>query len=316
MHRAPGIVLDCFIMSKTIGVFFDDRNFDEYPFDVAEYRTFYHDLAKSIHGRGGRLFIVRDASTYEGDNVFRGGWEFDGEEFIRSEKELRFELLYNKGHVRPERGDHVINRFDFDDLCTDKWRTYEFFSDLHPKSVHVGSADDVADALNELSTDMIVAKPVAGERGRGVLVLPKAKLPGCITEYPSILQEFIDTSGGIPGLAPGSHDFRILSAAGDIIASYIRTPPEQSLIANVAQGGTEITVPIDAIPAGALEVFEIVDTRLEGFTERLYSLDLGLDTDGTWRIIELNAKPGPPSPAAGIHYGHFLTKLVDFLLST
>jgi glutathione synthase/RimK-type ligase-like ATP-grasp enzyme len=108
--------------------------------------------------------------------------------------------------------------------------------------------------------------------------------------------------------------FRIISLGGTIAACYVRTPPPGQYMANVAQGGQEITVPIENIPSEAKAIFIDVDARLGNFPKRAYSIDLGYGRDGRWRIIELNAKPGLPSPDAGPLYDFFLETMANLLM--
>lgn len=49
---------------------------------------------------------------------------------------------------------------------------------------------------------------------------------------------------------------------------------------------------LSEIPKPPVELFHAVDVNLKRFTNRIYSVDTGRGADGTWKIIELNSKPG------------------------
>jgi glutathione synthase/RimK-type ligase-like ATP-grasp enzyme len=107
-----------------------------------------------------------------------------------------------------------------------------------------------------------------------------------------IVQEFLDLSGGIPGIIQGPHDFRLIMVNGEVALCYVRTPPAGKLIANVAQGGIFKIIDPPFIPKEALEIALQLDRTLHEYEYRLYSIDMGRLRDGTWKIIELNTPPG------------------------
>ena len=111
-------------------------------------------------------------------------------------------------------------------------------------------------------------------------------------QFPYLVQELIDTENGITGLAEGRHDFRLVTVGGEIVAAFMRVPADGKYIANVAQGGDIHEIPLGQIPESAVDMFTEVDKEFARFPKRLYSLDLGLDRSGNWKIIELNAQPG------------------------
>lgn len=300
---------------SVIAVYFDAPEFGDYPFDDPSFRAAYEDIGRIIARRGATFCVVRAQRTYRGGRSFSGGWIHDGEGFVRKDEEISVDLLWNKEHFHGDPDLPVLNAPELEDICDDKSRTYGLFADHCPRTVHVRDRAELSAALGTLTGQKLVFKPLDGEGGKGVVIAPGAELLGMPLHFPGIAQEFIDTSGGIPGIVAGLHDLRVISVGGLIAASYVRTPPPGKLLANVAQGGAEITVPIDRIPEGALQVFRAVDGAFTRFPARAYSVDMGLDRSGRWMIIELNAKPGPPSPDAGPSYVFFLEMMADLLLS-
>jgi glutathione synthase/RimK-type ligase-like ATP-grasp enzyme len=300
---------------KTVIVFFDAPGFDDYPFMVEEYRTAYHEIGKRFADRSAAFWIVRSQDTYQGDNVFSGGWRFDGSAFIRVNTPVRADVIYDKGHFKADASARLLNSIELDEICTDKWKTYELFSEHCPKTFLVRSAGELENALAQIPSSLVVAKPQGGEEGKGVLIDTAENIRLDVRSFPYLIQEFMDTSGGIPGIVEGPHDFRIIVINGEIGVSYIRTPPPGELRANVAQGGKEISVPRNKIPPEAVEIVKAVDAKLARFKPRVYSADMGRMKDGAWKIIELNSKPATSCSRLCTDYPEYQSMLVDALLS-
>jgi RimK-like ATP-grasp domain len=301
---------------KRIAVYFDAPAYNDYPFNVPEYVEAYHEIARKVTAKGAQFFIVRQQATYAGGSSFSKGWLFTGEMFVPHESPVECDLIYDKGHFEGDPNAKLLNDVALDEICTDKWKSYQLFQDKCPKTFLVHSPEELDAALSALSGDKIVAKPQGGAEGKGVLIDAPEKIREGITSYPYLLQEFLDTSGGIPGIVDGLHDFRLILINGEVAISYVRTPPPGQLRANVAQGGKEISVPRSAIPPETLDVLAYVDPKLSSFVPRLYSLDMGRDRDGTWKIIELNSKPAVSADRLCADYPDYQQKLVDLLVAS
>ena len=102
----------------------------------------------------------------------------------------------------------------------------------------------------------------------------------------------MDLSGGIPGIVDGLHDLRLVFIGDRFSYAMVRTPPKGGLMANICQGGSFFTVPDQSIPEEAMEIALAIDARLQSFKTRVYSVDLGLNADGRWKVLELNSPPG------------------------
>jgi hypothetical protein len=302
-------------MQPIIAVYFDEKNYDDYPFTKDEYKKSYHEFASLLLSKGGRLAIVRGQETYLGNNTFSHCWLFDGTTFTYKEGTITADLIYDKGHFKGDASAKLSNDPAFDQMCTDKSKTYELFRDDCPLTFVVRNELETKKAMADMRTELVVLKPLDGEEGHGVFVLPKDAAARKVPSYPYIVQEFIDTSGGIDGIVDGRHDFRIVSIGGEPVLAFVRTPPGDSFLANVSQGGKTVEVPIDAVPEEALKLFKRVDDAVERFARRIYSLDMGRDKSGKWYIIELNSKPALFSRDRGRAFLHFQEKLADFLLS-
>jgi hypothetical protein len=299
---------------KRIAVFFDALGFESYPFDKEEYRTAYHELAAMIAERGGQFCVVRGQDSFQGNGTFSGGWVFESGKFREEASPIHAHTIYNKGYFRSDATSRVLNDPAFDHLCTDKWETYRLFPSLSPLTRLVKDEAALKEAASAFGDKRIVAKPLDGEEGKGVMAGIASELMAKIVSFPYLLQEFIDTSGGVPGIVEGIHDLRIIGVRGEPMLSYVRTPPPGKLLANVALGGREIPVPLENVPADAMDLYASVDRELAQYPQRVYSVDMGRDRNGTWKIIELNSKPGLSPVRMGPQYERFLGKLADTLL--
>lgn len=299
---------------KKIAVFFTLEAFDAYPLDKDLYRRAYKDLGELIEQRGGALFIVRGQKTYKDNNVFTHGWEYIDGTFQPHEKELTVDLIYDKGMFLADEDAVLVNDMQLDTICTDKSVTYEWFPELCPKTILVRNESELSHALRSMNTEMLVAKPLDGECGAGVYIAHTENLAKDITEYPYLIQEFIDSSGGIPGIVEGAHDLRIQSINGEVLLCSIRTPKPGTLIANTTQGGAKFELDITKIPQEALDMFHSIDEKLKQFGRRIYAIDLARDNDGTYKLIELNAKPGLIPIADGEGFKRFQEKLADVMM--
>ena len=91
---------------------------------------------------------------------------------------------------------------------------------------------------------MVVLKPLSESGGKNVRIAKKrSAFPKIKIGQDYIVQEFIDSSKGIPGLTEGAHDLRVVLVNEKIIYSHIRKPKTNCLLANVALGGTISPVP-------------------------------------------------------------------------
>jgi len=279
-------------MTKTVAVFFDRPGRDEAPLDESDYIVAYGEFAHALRKRDADLYMVRSQETYKGDNVFSGGWKFADGNLERVNGEIDADVIFNKGGLKWERDANVINVTEVEELCTNKSKTYAMFPQFSMQTFVVHNGDELRKACDAIHGKFIVAKPLNKEGGSGVFIADKEEILRSIAEFPYIVQEFIDTNAGIPGLMSGIHDFRIASVNGSITHCYYRTPPPGKLLANVAQGGEMHFLQEKDIPDDAMKVFREVEEYMKRFPRRVYSVDMGRHSDGSWKIIELNSKPG------------------------
>lgn len=277
---------------KKIAIYFTAPGFFEYPFNEKEYKEGYFQLARLIHERGADCFLVRAQSSYLGGNRFKGGWKFINDGFVRIEEAIEVDVIFNKGNLRGDTDANIVVAPEMEEICTNKTRTCELFEEFCPKTIEVHDEKDLESAIEGISTPFVVAKPLDAYGGTGVMIGPKEEIRHKVSSFPYLIQAFIDTSMGIPGITEGRHDFRILIIQGEIASTLLRTPKPGSFVSNVSQGGSARVIPLEVIPKELMEMVKTVDSRFERFKTRIYSIDLGLHLGREWKIIELNCQPG------------------------
>lgn len=279
-------------MAKKVAVYFTDPNFDGYPFDEEEYRLGYHKFGELFEEKGVEFYVVRGQEAYIGGNKFRRGWIYKNGKFERVPEEIEVDVIFNKGILKVDKKANIVAEVKLDEICTNKLKTYEQFKKLCPKTIYVTNEKEFEKALDEIDSELIVAKPLDAFGGAGVVIGSKAKLKKKVKNFPYLVQEFIDTSKGIPGIVKGLHDFRLVVVKGEVVSTLLRMPQTDSYVSNVSQGGTFKVVPLEKVPESAYEIFKIVDAKFKKFPHRLYSIDMGFHKGKEWKLIELNCQPG------------------------
>lgn len=279
---------------STLVVFFSGTELRDPPMDDDFYFNAYKEFGSAVINKGHAMFLVRGQDSYAGGNRFKRGWSYTNSDFVWQDNEIEADVIFNKGdvHFTYDAGAHVINDNAFDALCRNKMTSYKLFPGFFPRTFLLTQESDIAPAIARVRSQKAVLKPQAGYGGKGVVIKDTSEIAADISSYPYILQEFIDSSGGIPGITSGTHDLRMLVINDDISLLLLRVPAHNSLIANVSMGGTIRNVPLSALPAGARVIFEKVSSRFSTFPKKTYSIDCALDADGTWKVIELNPQPG------------------------
>jgi len=306
---------------KKIAVFFDQPNFNDYPFNSGDYEKAYEELAAVIANKGGELIIARSESSYLGDMRFQGGWRWQASKFERFEEAWEAAVIYDKRsdsglvpQFRREAHARILNPNPIVEICDDKFKTFHIFREFCPLVFLVLDEKQLVEALAKLQGETKVMKPISESGGKGVVIGSDEKILKAEKNFPVLIQEFIDTSAGTPGelTAESTHDFRMFVVNGEIVNATLRTPKEGSLLAGVLKSQLE-GIPLANIPANARELATKVDAKFASYP-RAYSIDVGFE-NGKPKIIELNSQPGLHSSEFGAGFANFQQKLADALLS-
>ena len=277
-------------MNKKIGVFFNESDKYGYPLNEEDYFNAYSELNNEIKNLDSNLYILRSQNTYLGNGLFTNSWQFNSGELISTGK-IKVDIVYDKGVFVSDGLVKVLNNEYLNEICTDKYLSYKTFPKYFSKTILVNNNLEFLSALKNIEGDIKVIKPIDGESGKGIFFGDDEKLKKVNKKYPFIIQEFLDSSSGIPGICNGMHDFRIAILNGDFIYSYYRTPAHGSYMANVAKGGELHVVTYEKIKKELLDIVKEIDEFFSDYPNRFYGVDFVYTPKGI-RIIELNSRLG------------------------
>lgn len=307
-------------MRKKIAIYFSFLGKWAYPLSQKEYKISYMDFCSLAERNSIDIFFFRGENTYRGNMIFQRGWKFISHTLRRWNMPVHINCIYYKGEhldlINKIGSDAtIVNCYELEKLCTDKYETTRKFPTLSPATMLVQSKRELLEAIQQMPTDRIVIKPLTGYEGRDIVVSLRENLrkrPSSVC-FPAVVQEFIETAGGIPGLVTSRHDFRVVIMNGEIVDTYIRVPQKNPYLSNIAQGGKLLFCHNQNIPQDIKWAVSMIDASLSSFYPRIYTADFGW---GTKKLVlfELNARPGLPFPGEPSYY-RFHQKLLDTLLS-
>lgn len=294
-----------------VGIYLEKSQLWDYPLSDDEYGKAYPELIISLMKRGVKPVLLRGKHTYKSGGLFSRHWVLsesakglDG--FIEG-GEIRVDVIYDKGlfYEFEEDAVPVLNHWRLSALCSNKWATYEEFPSLHPQTFLAKNKKELQSLIKRIKSDIIVVKELYGSGGEQVRIGSREETATIDYSYPVMVQEFVDSSGGINGIAEGMHDLRVILQNGKVISSYVRQPKPGGYRSNLFLGGSLIFIDNTAIPKKALESSMKIDAKLaDNFPERLYSVDMMRSKSGKWYLVELNSSVGLrasyrfPTPAA------------------
>jgi len=177
-------------------------------------------------------------------------------------------------------------------LVNDKFLTEAAFPGLIHPGIIVRTQDELKEGLKKIKTREVVVKPLASSGGRDIAILSKSKMAKFKIKDTMLLQEFIDSSKGVPGLYKGIHDFRLLFLSNKLIHAYIRTCAPNSKMCNVTLGAGRVIVPLNKVPTKMLKIAKEFQKRFAQFHNSFYSIDFIYRNGVTPIVIEINIKPG------------------------
>ena len=278
---------------KTIAFFVRAVDADRYPFMVRDlYYYSYQEYLLAMKRAGADVYFVTDNDSYLGQGRFARAWTIDEVSEVADFQEvgeIQADIVFEKGGFSGRDVPIVTDPRLYP--INSKAAIYEKFSQYQPLTVSCKSIGEVKAAIAEMPGDIVVVKNPEGAGGRSVYIDRKDEIVVPESEtYPLLVQEFIDMSDGIPGLADGVHDIRVLMTGSTIIGATLRTPAPGSLYANVSKGGTERLLAVEDIPAEVRDMARAIDAQIED-VPRYYAIDFARGKQG-WKLVELNVKPG------------------------
>jgi glutathione synthase/RimK-type ligase-like ATP-grasp enzyme len=290
-------------MKKVLILFGKSRWRESRPFKNKDYQYSYEFFYTLCKKNGIQMYRASYEWYDYKKNIFNYAWIYEGEnanwkrvfnikpDLVYDKTKARMEVYYKKELIRERYP--FINNLEFTRLIDDKLTTSLLFEKWSKKSWLVEDRKGLKKALEKIRGKKVVLKPLIESGGKGVLILnkediiKKAKVDG-----PHILQEFIDSSRGVPEFSEGIHDLRLVFVNDKIIYAYIREPKKGSFLANLAQGGSLTIVPLKKLPKSLLPIIRHANDIFKTFEPRVFCVDFMFDEKGKPWIVELNSMPG------------------------
>lgn len=287
------------------------------PFSNDYYWQAYQDLLLALQERGAEAYFVTDNNSYRGDGIFTTAYTTSHKIAIAEltpVKNVKVDLVFDRGGFIG-RDVLTINPSILIKIGNNKIEMYKHFADIQPYSIICHDRNEAAAAFNKIEGDTIVVKEPEGCGGKEVYIGPKQRVLNQLPDaYPVLVQEFLDTSAGIPGYVQGVHDIRLSMCDGECIGYYIRSAKEGSLHSNVSQGGTMVFFDVSHIPPEALKAAMKVDAYFKKY-RRYYSIDF-INTPKGWKMLELNPYLALLPATDGKEAQKTLVRLADYLVDS
>lgn len=280
------------------------------PFHFDNENNSYAHLCSLCAAAGMNLYITHYDNVLPGSSVFswiyqNDTWKLKNLDLSQvslsyadlppnEEKANVLRHILKKYHVR------IVNDLQMSDCLTDKVLTYKMLSEFIPPTLD-SNDPDVAIRLQEmpihpdLSLEKLFLKPRFGERGKGIEIIDFSELVSAsvLKKRQYIVQPLLESDAGIPELnIPGRHDLRLLLYNGEIIQFFARLPALHSYVSNKSHGGKLFYYDLHQLPEKFQALALRVDTRLQHYGPRFYSIDVGVGRSGKLWIYELNTMPG------------------------
>jgi glutathione synthase/RimK-type ligase-like ATP-grasp enzyme len=237
--------------------------------------------------------------------IFTKAWAFRDKKWQRIEKSIRADLIYDKTPGAREhdlfalkmvmsRDSIMFNSPLFRTMVDNKLSQYALFSEHMPQTLVVSNDKELNESVDKIVSKKIVAKPLQGSGGFGIVIGEKEVILKEAFTYPMLLQEFIKNDNGIPGFSKEGElaDLRITYINHEPLYALSRIAQNGSLFTNMHQGATSKRVPLEKIPENVWEIAEKIVAKLKMFARAQYSLDFFFAEGGKPFFIEMNTVPG------------------------
>lgn len=307
---------------KKILIYFTKKEVASDPYaHMPDRREIYWALFQEGRARGFDMYLGVKPTIHHGGMEFENVLFFTGEQFELREERILFDAIFDRSPKKdfptPNIDKKTLNSSAFKELANNKDQTYELLKRYMPKTFPISSKQDfVTSLLMFLPKEMAVFKPVDSFGGKGVIITEAENLlPDLVVPNRKfILQKFVDTSGGVPGIISGHHDLRIIIVDGSPVLLQARSPKPGELRANVSQGGQSIEFPYEAAPSALKAIVSQVHPLIDSlYDSPFYSIDFGIDADGTPYIFEINDQIGFKGAITGQNRIKFCKNFIDSL---
>lgn len=292
------------------------------PFSDLKYQRCY-EILYSTAAEQGIVFCRAPVDWYDHESgSFLQAWFFENRQWALKPNILP-NVIYDKtafGTVSEDTYERfsekfpLINNPEFTKIAGDKYATSLLLPHYFKPYLLVPSESVLSEKIKGIVGEYVVIKPLSSSGGEGVIIDTAKNVFARQLSYPLILQEFIDSSHGIPGITPGHHDLRLVFINDELVYSYVRVPKAGSLLANVAQGGKMFIVASQNLPPSINPAIVAVQKAFARFPRKIYTIDLMFDESAHPWIVELNTMPGVYFEAGQEETrDRFYTKLIQTL---
>ncbi|MDA3836478.1 MAG: hypothetical protein PF542_02545 [Nanoarchaeota archaeon] len=262
----------------------------------------YHKFFNKINKRDNFRFGY-GLNSYEGKGIFNNVAIYKNNKIIRTKEKFKADVIYQYSSIAPiglkTKPAIMTNSSEFREFCI-KINAYNYMPQFFPRTFLVKTKKEMTEAIKKIATDKVVLKPNYGKNGEDVNIFEKSRINLNLIPLNKLhsggflVQEFIDTSKGIPKIAKSHHDLRIITHGNKISLCHIRQPQTGSLIGNSHKGASIKEIQIDKIPKFILNFYKEVHKKIiKKYPNPLYSMDLGVGDDGP-KLIELNSHTAFP----------------------
>ncbi|PIP28012.1 MAG: hypothetical protein COX29_03390 [Candidatus Moranbacteria bacterium CG23_combo_of_CG06-09_8_20_14_all_35_22] len=271
---------------------FSNKNFQE------SYECFY-----SLARQEGIQMYRASYQWYDFDkHFFKYAWTYTDKSGWERAYDIKPDLIYDKTSAGTEtyfrkeliaKNYRFVNSLRFTYVLDDKLITSMIFHKWSKKSWIVNNPEKLQKILPKIKSRRFVIKPISESGGKNVQILEREEaLEKVIFSNDYIIQEFIDSSSGIPRISENMHDLRLVFVNNKISYAYIREPAEGNYLANLSQGGSLSIVPTNEVPKSLYPIIRCVNRVFETFNPRIFSIDFMFDEKKRPWIVELNSMPG------------------------
>lgn len=289
--------------TKKIGICFSKALVGNEPLaHIGHKLPVYLRLLNFFQKKNWEVYILT-RKTYQGEGIFKGGWFYNQGQFWLRKKPIKIDLVYDRtGGLQfpPEKNKEmeVVDCRSFKIFCWDKWRAYQSLRKFMPQTFWIEKKTALKSVLIKIKSSWVVLKPNAGLKSLGVFIGPKkeALVFNFLEKYPQyIAQEFIDTSGGIPGITDKTHDLRIVIINGEPVWSCVRIKRQEGFGMKIVPGGKQEVDYQAQVPETVKRVVKRISSEFfDKYDNPIFSLDFGIDKKGRPYLFEVNDQIGFP----------------------